>query len=75
MSEKKKKEEDTFKVNIYPCMRVYISISNEERDQMEIEEFYSIIGNKSATDFVREMLDEGLANIYFCSFNTIDKVV
>jgi len=61
---------------IMPFIRIYVSAGTEDHDMLEIEDVVEFLTseNRSVNDTVKHLIDQGLANVYACSFNKTTKV-
>jgi len=75
MKKKKDEKEESFKEEIIPSVRIYVSITNLENDQLEIPEIMDIAGEKGISEFIRELIDNGHINVYLCCFDKVMKVI
>lgn len=75
MRKKKKDEEQEEKIEIYPMMRCYVSVRDEAGDQMDVDEFMLMVSDKGLSETIREWVDDGLLNIFYCNYNQITKIL
>jgi hypothetical protein len=61
---------------IMPFLRIYVSAGLEDHDMLEIEEVVEFLTseNRSVNDTIKHLIDQGMANVYACSFNRTTKV-
>ena len=67
--------EEDFDVKVFPALRVYLNCYTEDHDQYNIDEFMDLIGEKGIAEFIRELIDEGILNVYYCCFDDVVKVI
>lgn len=62
--------------SIMPFIRIYVSAGLEDHDMLDIEEVIQFLTseNRSVNDTIKHLIDQGIANVYACSFNKITKV-
>ena len=61
---------------IMPFVRIYVSAGTEDHDMLEIEDVIEFLTseNRSVNETVKHLIDQGIANVYACSFNKTTKV-
>lgn len=67
---------DGYTEEIMPFLRIYISAGKEDHDLLEIEDVVQFLTseNRSINETIKHLIDNGMANIYACSFNKTMKV-
>ena len=65
-----------FTDNIMPFLRIYISAGREDHDLLEVDEMVDFLTSekRSINDTIKELIDQGMANVYVSSFNKTVKV-
>lgn len=58
---------------LYPMVRIYVAIANQEHDLLTPEEVFQII--EDPAEFLREMLENGVINIYASDFHNSTKII
>lgn len=63
--------------SIMPFLRIYISAGRQNHDMLEVEEVVDFLSseNKSINETIKDLIDNGMLNIYACSFNNTIKVL
>ena len=61
---------------IMPFLRIYVSAGREDHDMLEIEDVVDFLTseNRSVNDTIKHLIEQGMANVYACSFNKTVKV-
>jgi len=69
-------ELDTYTETIMPFIRIYVSAGKEDHDLLEVEEVVDFLTSeqRSISDTIKDLLDQGILNVYACSFNQTMKV-
>ena len=59
-----------------PFLRIYISAGREDHDLLEVDEMVDFLTSekRSINDTIKELIDQGMANVYVSSFNKTVKV-
>lgn len=67
---------DAITENIMPFLRIYISAGTEDHDMLSIEEVVNFLTseNRSINDTIKHLIDQGMSNVYACSFDKTIKV-
>jgi hypothetical protein len=62
---------------VIPVIRVYISYLQENNDMLELEEVIEALScnDMSPQENIKSLIDQGMINIYACSFNQTKKVI
>lgn len=73
-------EEDDFEIAeeaVIPYLRIYISVGKENHDMLDIDEIIQVLtqDGKSPSENIKDMMDNGMVNIYATSFNQVVKVL
>lgn len=68
-------EEEVVEQKLFPTMRIYLNLHNEEHDQLNVDEFMSLVGDAGISEFIRGLIDKGIVNVYYCCFDSVDKVL
>ena len=65
-----------FTEDIMPFLRIYISAGREDHDLLEVDEMVDFLTSekRSINDTIKELIDQGMANVYVSSFNKTVKV-
>ncbi len=66
---------DEVNEKVYPTIRIYLNVHTEDHDQCSVEEFLEMCGEKGIAEFIRELIDEGICNVYYCCFDNVMKVL
>lgn len=72
---KNEEEKLSFDVQVFPSMRVYLNCYTEDHDQLELDEFMDLVEQKGIAEFIRDLIDKGILNVYYCCFNERFKVL
>ncbi len=65
-------------IKLSPIIRIYLSAINESQDFVDldvIEEFVMNNNNKTPSEVLKELFDQGIINVYVCSFDKVKKIV
>ncbi len=68
-------EEEKVEARLFPTMRIYLNLHNEEHDQLNVDEFMELVGEAGIPEFIRGLIDKGIVNVYYCCFDSVDKVI
>jgi hypothetical protein len=68
-------EQEIVEHKLFPTMRIYLNLHNEEHDQLNADEFMELVGEKGIPEFIRGLIDKGIVNVYYCCFDSVDKVI
>ncbi len=62
---------------VIPVIRVYISYLQENNDMLDLEEVIEALSsnNMSPAENIKSYIEQGMVNIYACSFNQTKKVI
>ena len=62
---------------VIPYLRIYISVGKQNHDMLEIHEILQVLtqDGKSPSENIKDMMDNGMVNIYATSFNQVVKVL
>lgn len=63
--------------HIMPFLRIYVSAGKKDHDLLDLDELINWMTseNKSINDTIKELLDQGMVNVYACSFHRTMKVL
>lgn len=64
-----------FDVEVFPSMRVYLNCYTNDGDQFEVEEFMDLIEEKGIAQYIRELIDNGILNVYYCNYDKVSKII
>lgn len=69
-------ELDTYTETIMPFIRIYVSAGKEDHDLLEVEDVVDFLTSeqRSISDTIKDLIDQGILNVYACSFNQTMKV-
>jgi hypothetical protein len=65
-------------IKLSPIIRIYLSAINESQDFVDldvIEEFVMNNNNKTPSEVLKELFDQGIINVYVCSFDKVKKII
>lgn len=67
---------DSITENIMPFIRIYVSAGTEDHDMLDVEEIMNFLTsqNRSINDTIKHLIDQGMSNVYACSFDKTIKV-
>jgi hypothetical protein len=62
---------------VIPVIRVYISYLQEDNNMLDLEEAIEALSsnNMSPAENIKRYIEQGMINIYACSFNQVKKVI
>jgi len=61
---------------VIPYVRIYLSFGKQNHDMLELPEVMSLLTQDgSPTEKVKEFLDQGMVNVYACTFNNVVKIL
>ena len=62
---------------VIPVIRVYISYLQENNDMLDLAEVIEALScnDMSPAENIKSYIEQGMVNIYACSFNQVKKVI
>lgn len=75
MARKSKEEKENEEVKFHPSIRCYLSVTTPDGNQLMVEEFLELVGQQSISDYVTDLIEKGMLNVYFCEFNRVERVM
>ena len=60
-------EQEIVEHKLFPTMRIYLNLNADE--------FMELVGEKGIPEFIRGLIDKGIVNVYYCCFDSVDKVI
>lgn len=63
--------------SIMPFLRIYVSAGKENHDMLDVDELviWLTSENRSISETIKSCIDQGMLNVYACSFNETIKVL